>query len=59
MLNRDEIDIKCDAKDQFPENSKAEVIFSEMVTEVAGVGEWEDLPVKSFARVQEMFGNMD
>jgi hypothetical protein len=30
-----------------------------MVTKVAGEGEEEELPVESFARVQEMFGNID
>uniref|UniRef100_A0A453DKC5 non-specific serine/threonine protein kinase n=1 Tax=Aegilops tauschii subsp. strangulata TaxID=200361 RepID=A0A453DKC5_AEGTS len=50
VLDHDEIDITWDAKDQCPENSKAEV---------AGVGEEEDLPVESPARVQEMFGNTD
>ena len=49
-LGHDEIDVTWDAKDQFPENSKAEV---------AGVGEEEDLPAESSARVQEMFGNTD
>ncbi|VAH39413.1 unnamed protein product [Triticum turgidum subsp. durum] len=49
-LGHDEIDVTWDAKDQFPDNSKAEV---------AGVGEEEDLPVESSARVQEMFGNTD
>ncbi|XP_062195835.1 formin-like protein 6 isoform X2 [Phragmites australis] len=66
MLNRDEIDILWDAKDRFPKEFRAEVLFSEMDTanqldpmEVAGIGEKEGLPVEAFAKVQEMFSNVD
>ncbi|VAH39414.1 unnamed protein product [Triticum turgidum subsp. durum] len=76
-LGHDEIDVTWDAKDQFPDNSKAEVCYnpschrnqlilaetkcflSFVAKKVAGVGEEEDLPVESSARVQEMFGNTD
>ncbi|KAL6644183.1 hypothetical protein ACP70R_015791 [Stipagrostis hirtigluma subsp. patula] len=66
MLNRDEIDILWDAKDRFPKEFRAEVLFSEMNTanqldllEVAGIGEKEGLPIEAFAKVQEMFSNVD
>ncbi|KAK8450873.1 hypothetical protein SEVIR_6G116000v4 [Setaria viridis] len=66
MLNRDEIDMMWDAKDRFPKEFRAEVLFSEMDTanqlgpmEVAGIGEKEGLPVEAFAKVQEMFSNVD
>ncbi|KAF8701426.1 hypothetical protein HU200_033591 [Digitaria exilis] len=66
MLNRDEIDMLWDAKERFPKEFRAEVIFSEMDTanqldpvEVAGIGEKEGLPVEAFAKVQEMFSNVD
>lgn len=66
MLNRDEIDILWDAKDRFPKEFRAEVLLSEMDTanqlgpmEVAGIGEKGGLPVEAFAKVQEMFSNVD
>ena len=55
MLDRDEVDMIWDAKDRFPENFKAEVIFSEMAMEVTK----ENLAVEAFEEVQEMFSNMD
>uniref|UniRef100_A0A0D9X688 Formin-like protein n=2 Tax=Leersia perrieri TaxID=77586 RepID=A0A0D9X688_9ORYZ len=66
MLNRDEIDILWDAKDRFPKEFRAEVLLSEMDSvnqldsmEVGGIGEKEGLPVEAFAKVQEMFSNVD
>ncbi|XP_040382723.1 formin-like protein 6 [Oryza brachyantha] len=66
MLNRDEIDILWDAKDLFPKEFRAEVLLSEMDTvnqvdsmEVGNIGEKEGLPVEAFAKVQEMFSNVD
>ncbi|PNT72021.1 hypothetical protein BRADI_2g38520v3 [Brachypodium distachyon] len=66
MLNRDEIDIMWDAKDRFPKQFRAEILFSEMDTadhfdpmEAAGIGEKEGLPVEAFAKVQEMFSFVD
>ncbi|XP_021320855.1 formin-like protein 6 isoform X3 [Sorghum bicolor] len=66
MLNRDEIDILWDAKDRFPKEFRAEVLLSEMDTanqlgpmEVAGIGEKGGLPIEAFAKVQEMFSNVD
>ncbi|WVZ93485.1 hypothetical protein U9M48_039460, partial [Paspalum notatum var. saurae] len=55
MLNRDEIDILWDAKDRFPKEFRAELD----PMEVAGIGEKEGLPVEAFAKVQEMFSNVD
>ncbi|XP_025822313.1 formin-like protein 6 [Panicum hallii] len=66
MLNRDEIDMMWDTKDRFPNEFRAEVLFSEMDTtnqfdpmEVSGIGEKEGLPIEAFAKVQEMFSNVD
>jgi len=66
MLNRDEIDMMWDTKDRFPKEFRAEVLFSEMDTtnqfgpmEVSGIGEKEGLPIEAFAKVQEMFSNVD
>ncbi|CAD6265676.1 unnamed protein product [Miscanthus lutarioriparius] len=66
MLNRDEIDILWDAKDRFPKEFRAEVLLSEVDTanqlgpmEVAGIGEKGGLPIEAFAKVQEMFSNVD
>ncbi|PUZ50912.1 hypothetical protein GQ55_6G112500 [Panicum hallii var. hallii] len=66
MLNRDEIDMMWDTKDRFPNEFRAEVLFSEMDTtnqfdpmEVSSIGEKEGLPIEAFAKVQEMFNNVD
>nr|CAD1840174.1 unnamed protein product [Ananas comosus var. bracteatus] len=66
MLNRDEIDILWDAKDRFPKDFRTEVLLSEMdatnqliTMELASTGEKEGLPVEAFAKVQEIFSNVD
>ncbi|XP_073034106.1 formin-like protein 18 isoform X2 [Primulina eburnea] len=66
MLNRDEIDILWDAKDQFPRDFRAEVIFSEMDAAASTVPvdfscfeEKDGLPLEAFAKVQEMFSSVD
>ncbi|GER42991.1 formin-like protein, partial [Striga asiatica] len=66
MLNRDEIDISWDAKDLFPKDFRAEVLFSEMdsVSSVTLVDssyfeEKDGLPVEAFAKVQEFFNSVD
>nr|XP_043619708.1 formin-like protein 18 [Erigeron canadensis] len=65
MLNRDEIDIYWDAKDQFHKDFKAELLFSEMDTSASLVPvdlscfEPEGLPVEAFTKVNEMFSNGD
>ncbi|KAK2997886.1 hypothetical protein RJ639_026054, partial [Escallonia herrerae] len=66
MLNRDEIDILWDAKDQFPKDFRAEVLFSEMDSAASIVPldmscfeEKEGLPLEAFARVQEIFSSVD
>nr|GEU86394.1 hypothetical protein [Tanacetum cinerariifolium] len=64
-LNRDEIDICWDAKDQFPKDFKAELLFSEMDTTTflapldLSCFEMEGLPVEAFSNAQEMFGSVD
>ncbi|PWA81405.1 Actin-binding FH2 [Artemisia annua] len=45
ILNRDEIDILWDAKDQFPKDFKAE--------------DKEELPIEAFSTLQEMFNSVD
>ncbi|KAK9279209.1 hypothetical protein L1049_012887 [Liquidambar formosana] len=66
MLNRDEIDILWNAKDQFPKDFRAEVLFSEMdaatsliTIDLPGIEEKEGLPMEAFAKVQEIFSNVD
>ncbi|CAM8966447.1 unnamed protein product [Rhodiola kirilowii] len=66
MLNRDEIDILWNAKDQFPKDFRAEILFSEMdaansliTVDVPHIEEKEGLPVEAFAKVQEIFSNVD
>ncbi|KAA8521698.1 hypothetical protein F0562_012371, partial [Nyssa sinensis] len=66
MLNRDEIDILWNAKDQFPKDFRTEVLFSEMDTvsslisvDLPGIEEKEGLPIEAFAKVQEIFSNVD
>ncbi|XP_011031459.1 PREDICTED: formin-like protein 6 isoform X2 [Populus euphratica] len=66
MFNRDEIDTLWNAKDQFPKDFRAEVLFSEMdsATSIAaidlpGLEEKDGLPMEAFARVHEIFSNVD
>ncbi|KAG1326580.1 putative formin-like protein 6 [Cocos nucifera] len=66
MVNRDQIDILWDAKYQFPKDFRAEVLLSEMdaassviTMELTSGEEKEGLPIEAFAKVQEMFSNVD
>lgn len=67
MLNRDDIDILWNAKDCFPKEFRAEVLFSDMdassspLLNVATLGGEEKggLPIEEFAKVQEMFHNVN
>ncbi|KAK1434659.1 hypothetical protein QVD17_00408 [Tagetes erecta] len=65
ILNRDEIDIHWDAKEQFHKDFRAELLFSEMDASAFMVPvylssfEEEGLPVEAFAKVQDMFGSVD
>ncbi|KAB2627926.1 formin-like protein 6 [Pyrus ussuriensis x Pyrus communis] len=66
MLNREDIDILWNVKDQFPKNFRAEVLFSEMDAasslisiDLPGMEEKDGLPVEAFAKVQEIFSNVD
>ncbi|EXB86684.1 Formin-like protein 6 [Morus notabilis] len=66
ILNRDEIDILWNANDQFPKDFRAEVLFSEMDAstssisiDLPGIEEKEGLPMEAFAKVQEMFSDVD
>ncbi|XP_073266239.1 formin-like protein 18 isoform X2 [Populus alba] len=66
MCNRDEIDTLWNAKDQFPKDFRAEILFSEMdsATSIAaidlpGLEEKDGLPMEAFARVHEIFSNVD
>ncbi|KAK7265097.1 hypothetical protein RJT34_32713 [Clitoria ternatea] len=66
MLIRDEIDVLWDAKDHFPKDFRAEILFSEMDAASAVIvdgtscfEEKEGLPIEAFAKVQEMFSQVD
>nr|XP_029118335.1 formin-like protein 6 isoform X2 [Elaeis guineensis] len=66
MLNRDELDIMWDAKDRFSKDFRVEVLLSEMdsansdITMDLPIGEEkEGLPIEAFAKVQEIFSNVD
>ncbi|VVA11603.1 PREDICTED: formin [Prunus dulcis] len=66
MLNREDIDILWNVKDQFPKDFRAEVLFSEMDAatslisiDLPGMEEKDGLPVEAFAKVQEIFSNVD
>ncbi|KAK6927637.1 Formin, FH2 domain, partial [Dillenia turbinata] len=66
MINRDEIDILWDVKDQFPKDFRAELLFSEMdaassliTIDLPTFEEKEGLPIEAFAKVQEIFSNVD
>ncbi|XVE53536.1 hypothetical protein DITRI_Ditri03aG0010800 [Diplodiscus trichospermus] len=66
MLNREEIDILWNAKDQFPKDFRAEVIFSDMDVatsvisiDLPGTEEKDGLPMEAFAKVQDIFSNVD
>ncbi|KAF9662063.1 hypothetical protein SADUNF_Sadunf18G0014300 [Salix dunnii] len=66
MLNRDEIDTLWDAKDQFPKDFRAEVLFSEMNSgtpiaafDLPGLEGKDGIPMEAFPSVHEIFSNMD
>ncbi|KAI3496069.1 hypothetical protein L1887_38419 [Cichorium endivia] len=66
ILTGDEIDIPWDAKYQFPDDFKAEFLFSEMNASMPVVSmdsfffeEKDGLPIEAFAKVQEMFSSVD
>ncbi|KAG2691374.1 hypothetical protein I3843_08G006500 [Carya illinoinensis] len=66
ILNGDEIDILWNAKDKFSKDFRAEVLFSEMDAanslisiDCPGIEVKEGLPVEAFAKVQEIFNNVD
>ncbi|CAK9183315.1 unnamed protein product [Ilex paraguariensis] len=66
MLTREEIDILWDAKDQFPKDFRAEVLFSDMDAAASVVPvdlscfeEKDGLPVEAFFKVKEIFSSVD
>nr|XP_043626419.1 formin-like protein 18 isoform X2 [Erigeron canadensis] len=65
ILNRDEIDILWDAKDLFPMDFRAELLFSDMDAAASAVPvdfagfEEEGLPIEAFGKIQEMFNSVD
>ncbi|XP_045823254.1 formin-like protein 18 isoform X2 [Trifolium pratense] len=67
MLNRDEIDMLWNAKDHFPKNFRVEVLFSDMEASSSSVisidlpriEEKEGLPVEAFAKVKEIFSQVE
>ncbi|CAL5372443.1 unnamed protein product [Camellia sinensis] len=65
MLNRDEVDVLWGAKDQFPKEFKAEVIFSDadavlpiITTESEDEDEEESASPEEFFEVEEIFSNV-
>ncbi|GMI92448.1 hypothetical protein HRI_002914100 [Hibiscus trionum] len=66
MLNREEIDTLWNAKDQFPKDFRAEVIFSDMDVatssisiDLPGIEEKDDIPIDHFAKDQNVFNKAD
>ncbi|CAN1811944.1 Formin-like protein 13 [Linum perenne] len=66
ILNRDEIDMLWDAKDLFPKEFRAEIIFSDVDANASVISmdfsspeEKDGLPVEAFAKVHEIFSNVD
>ncbi|XP_050937512.1 formin-like protein 13 isoform X3 [Cucumis melo] len=65
ILNREEIDTLWNAKDKFPKDFRAEILFSEMDAGSCTVAndvlciEEEGLPMEAFAKVQEIFSHVD
>ncbi|XP_073276529.1 formin-like protein 18 isoform X2 [Primulina huaijiensis] len=65
ILTPDEIDTPWNVKDLFPEDFRAEVLFSEMNSLSSLVGlhlpgsEYEDLPVEAFVEVHDALNNSD
>ncbi|KAL8149614.1 hypothetical protein AgCh_006570 [Apium graveolens] len=66
MLNRNDVDMMWNAKDLFPNDFRAEVLFSEMDAAASVVPvdlscfeEKDGLPVEAFAKVQEIFNSVD
>ncbi|KAK3437250.1 hypothetical protein EUGRSUZ_C01939 [Eucalyptus grandis] len=66
MLNRDEIDVLWNSKDQYPKDFRAEILFSDMdaassliPVELPSNEEKEGLPVEAFAKVREIFSSVD
>ncbi|GMI81518.1 hypothetical protein HRI_001821100 [Hibiscus trionum] len=66
VLNRDEIDTLWNAKDQFPKDFRAEVIFSDMDVatsatsiDLPGFEEKDGLPIDDFAKVQDVFSKVE
>ncbi|WOH01130.1 hypothetical protein DCAR_0520511 [Daucus carota subsp. sativus] len=66
MLNRNDVDMMWNAKDQFSKDFRAEVLFSEMDASASVVPvdlscfeEKDGLPVEAFAKVQEIFNSVD
>lgn len=66
MVNRDQIDMLWNAKDQFPKDFRAEVIFSDMdattshvTTEPVSHQEEQGLGIEEFAKVLDIFNHLD
>ncbi|TKY73114.1 Formin protein 13 [Spatholobus suberectus] len=66
LLNRDKIDVLWSAKDRFPKDFRAEILFSEMDASTAVLKngtscfeEKEGLPIEAFSKVQEIFSYAD
>ncbi|MED6216970.1 hypothetical protein PIB30_013185 [Stylosanthes scabra] len=66
MLNRDDLDILWDTKDQFPKDLRVEILFSDMETKSSVISvdlpyleEKDGLPIEAFAKVKKIFSHID
>ncbi|CAL5328152.1 unnamed protein product [Camellia sinensis] len=66
IISRDEIDMLWGAKDQFPRDFRAEVLFSDtdaadsrVPIDLSCFEEKDGLPVEAFAKVKEIFSSVD
>ncbi|THG09614.1 hypothetical protein TEA_027936 [Camellia sinensis var. sinensis] len=66
IISRDEIDMLWGAKDQFPRDFRAEVLFSDMDAadsrvpiDLSCFEEKDGLPVEAFAKVKEIFSSVN
>ncbi|XP_031123481.1 formin-like protein 5 isoform X2 [Ipomoea triloba] len=66
MVNRDEIDILWNVKDQFPKDFRAEIVFSEVDSRSSNIkapslhsAEEKGLPVEAFDKCKELFSDVN
>ncbi|RYR55319.1 hypothetical protein Ahy_A06g030558 [Arachis hypogaea] len=66
MLNRDDLDILWDTKDDFPKDFRVEILFSDMETKSSVISidlpyleEKDGLPIEAFAKAKKIFSHVD